>query len=437
MANELETQLHRIRQHLLGSVPHSIVERGIRHFEREEIQQALACLSAAVEQRSGDPRAYAYLAFICAKQGLEREAADFITRALELDPAQQAWQAALGESFLKAGNAAAAARHLQLAVDARPDMYAAYPALAESYRRLNDYERALRLLEQAPEHALTLELLNEIRAEAAMYARNPNAITRRAALLPYCTAPELDREAPVQENTPIGPIWQYWGQGEGAAMPAIVRASLASVKRHCGARQVIVLDDTTVDAYVQIPACIRKIQHTRRAHFSDWLRTALLAQYGGTWVDATVFFSGPIDEDILRAAFFLYHWPPSTLVNKNSYLISNWFIHAIPHHPIIEGLKLVLEKYWAQNEEALDYFIFHYLFEALVTLHPGLRRQWQEARPRISSLIPHELFQVLLEPFDPAQFAAITAHSNIHKLTYRLDEFKRPYHTFRDEMETR
>ncbi|GHU05600.1 hypothetical protein AGMMS49960_22060 [Betaproteobacteria bacterium] len=102
-----------------------------------------------------------------------------------------------------------------------------------------------------------------------------------------------------------------------------------------------------------------------------------------------------------------------------------------------DGGGLIAHRVSISSRKALDYFIFHYLFEALVTLHPGLRRQWQEARPRISSLIPHELFQVLLEPFDPAQFAAITAHSNIHKLTYRLDEFKRPYHTFRDEMETR
>jgi hypothetical protein len=235
-----------------------------------------------------------------------------------------------------------------------------------------------------------------------------------------------------EESTPSGPIWQYWGQGEGAAMPAIVRASLASVKRHCGARQVIVLDDTTVDAYVQIPACIRKLQNTKRAFFSDWLRTALLAQYGGTWIDATVFFSGPIDEDISHSSFFIYNWPLTT----HAYIISNWFIHAIPHHPIIEGLKLVLEQYWAQNNETPDYFLFHYLFEALVTLHPCLRRQWQEA-PRISTLIPHEMWKVLLKPFAPEQFATITAHSNIHKLTYKCDGIKRPYRTFRDELETR
>jgi hypothetical protein len=407
----------------------SLVERGVRHFEREEADAAFACLSRAAEQQSNDPRVYAYLAFLCARQGLAREAEDFIARALELDPARQAYRAALGESFLKAGDAAAAAHHLQLAVAAQPGLYAAYPALAESYRQRHDYDRAIAALEQAdaPDKLFHVQL-NEIRAEAQMRARTLDKFAQRAAVLPYCSPPGLDKPFPPRQGDPAAcPIWQYWGQGEAAA-PAIVRAALASVKRHAGARQVIVLDDATVENYVQIPACIRKIQLTHRAHFSDWLRVALLARHGGAWVDASVFLSGPLDDEISRADFFVFS-------QHDFSLISNWLIHAAPGHPLIEGLQFSLENYWEKNGTLLDHFLFHLCFEALVTLHPELRRQW-DASPRINSRIAHQLWELLLQPFDPAQFAAITTQSHIHKLTYKFDGAARPYRTLRDVLET-
>ncbi|MDR3300466.1 MAG: hypothetical protein LBU43_10870 [Candidatus Accumulibacter sp.] len=113
-----------------------IAERGVDHFKRGETDAAFACLSQAVEQQSEDPRVYACLAFICAGQGLAREAENFISHAFRFAPGCHEYRAVLGESFLNAGNAAAAVRHLRLAVDAQPDLMAAYPALAEGYRRM-------------------------------------------------------------------------------------------------------------------------------------------------------------------------------------------------------------------------------------------------------------------------------------------------------------
>ncbi|MDR2688716.1 MAG: hypothetical protein LBB76_03030 [Azoarcus sp.] len=420
MLSDLDAQLLRVRQHLLGGMPRSIEDRGVYHFERGEIEKAFACLSQAAEWRSQDARVYAYLAFICARKGLEREAEDFIAHALKLNPAQQAYRAALGESFLKAGHAAAAAHHLQLALDAQPDMVAAYPALVESHRRLHDYERAIGLLN----HALTLSqskkqqdmfqaMLAEIHAEVKMHAHNPLSLEKRTALLPYCSSHELNKFA-TPSNRTNDRIWQYWGQGENAGdMPAIVRACLISVKRHAGNRQVVVLDDSTLDDYVQVPACIRKFQYTDRTHFSDWLRVALLERYGGTWIDATVFLSGPIDDKILHADFFAFSRP-------DLFLLSNWFLHAVPHHPLIEGLKFSLEQYWENNTTIIDYFLFHFLFEALTTLHPRLHQQWLDA-PRISFSNAHEMGRILAEKFDPQKFADITARSNIHKLSYKRD----------------
>ncbi|WP_210236159.1 capsular polysaccharide synthesis protein, partial [Mesorhizobium sp. M4B.F.Ca.ET.203.01.1.1] len=53
----------------------------------------------------------------------------------------------------------------------------------------------------------------------------------------------------------LGPIWQYWAQGLANA-PPLVKACMRSVQRHKGDRDLIVLDDTTVTNYVDLPGHI-------------------------------------------------------------------------------------------------------------------------------------------------------------------------------------
>lgn len=88
------------------------------------------------------------------------------------------------------------------------------------------------------------------------------------------------------ENKESDYVWLYWAQGEENA-PDLVKNCLKSVHTYCKDKNIIVLDDNTIENYIDIPDFIKekyKKNIISKPHFSDYLRTSLLAKYGGTWM---------------------------------------------------------------------------------------------------------------------------------------------------------
>lgn len=95
-------------------------------------------------------------------------------------------------------------------------------------------------------------------------------------------------------------IWVFWGQGE-AAMPPLVKACYRQLTRYND--NVLLITYDNVGTYIDLPDILyQKVCNSKLswAHFSDIVRTSLLAKYGGLWLDATVWVSGklPIDKII-------------------------------------------------------------------------------------------------------------------------------------------
>ena len=130
-----------------GTVTVNLLEQGIKAFNQENLETAIECLSTAMTQEPDNPLPYAYLAFTCAHQGLLQEARDFIAQSTRLAPERADLIAALGEVFLKNGSPAEAAGYLQEAVHMQPDLFAAYPALAQSLHLTGHSEEAVSLLQ--------------------------------------------------------------------------------------------------------------------------------------------------------------------------------------------------------------------------------------------------------------------------------------------------
>ncbi|CBL21499.1 Capsular polysaccharide synthesis protein [Ruminococcus sp. SR1/5] len=71
--------------------------------------------------------------------------------------------------------------------------------------------------------------------------------------------------------------------------------------------EVIELNENNLFEYVKLPDKIVNMWKQKKitnANFSDLCRIALLADYGGLWIDATVFLTGKIDEKILQSDIF-------------------------------------------------------------------------------------------------------------------------------------
>ena len=231
-------------------------------------------------------------------------------------------------------------------------------------------------------------------------------------------------------------IWQLWLQGEDEA-PLLVKRCLASVRQHAAGRKVVLLTEENLSDFIQLPDYILA-KHQQgiisRTHLSDYIRTLLLAQYGGTWIDATCLLSREIPTDILNSDFFIFTNPQWMNMNaapdalffdeiQASYgecyhLGSSWFIHARRANcPFVLDMLEMLNNYWRDRDSLLDYFLFHYMM-VHVAISSEQNRATFDKMPSYSNIPPHILQHHCLKPFAPDTYARLLDNSFIHKLTY-------------------
>ena len=109
-------------------------------------------------------------------------------------------------------------------------------------------------------------------------------------------------------------IWTMWQQVE-AQMPETVRASMKTIKDFAernGCEFILLTNENLVD-FIDIPTDIiekYKRKELTAAHYSDIIRFSLLYQYGGIWMDATLFVSPYATVDMFKGDFFSLNHPP-------------------------------------------------------------------------------------------------------------------------------
>lgn len=222
------------------------------------------------------------------------------------------------------------------------------------------------------------------------------------------------------KNSPSHIIWQYWEQGLENA-PNIVKQCVASVEKYKNGNKHIILDKNTISDYITIPEYIIEMNKKgiiKSAHFSDYVRTVLLAEYGGTWIDATVLLTDNLPEYVTNADLFVFQ---NELRNDLDGLnLANYFISAKPQNEIIEKMKLILEMYWNENNFVNNYFFYLHAFTLLTQSTKELKAQF--VKIPFFSFFPVQRFQgELLTPFCEERWKQIKSMSFAHKLSYKVN----------------
>ena len=109
-------------------------------------------------------------------------------------------------------------------------------------------------------------------------------------------------------------IWTMWQQGE-AQMPETVQASMKTIKDFAKRNdcEFYLLTDENLADFINIPRDITekyKKKELSTAHYSDIIRFSLLCQYGGIWMDATLFVSPYATLEMFDGDFFTLNHPP-------------------------------------------------------------------------------------------------------------------------------
>lgn len=210
-------------------------------------------------------------------------------------------------------------------------------------------------------------------------------------------------------------IWWCWLQGEDKA-PSLCKAALASLRKNYPDYDVRVVTSENLHDYVHMPSFIDekfKSGEMAAAHYSDVLRTLLLIEHGGVWIDSTV-FSSKRAVDILNEPLFFYQ----TFMRENRAIIcSSWMIVARPGHPVLLMTRDLLFSYWQTHNYTLHYFIYHFFFHMAAERYQEL---W-DAVPLYSNIPVHVMQAELFKPYNPKRFEQITRMADFHKLTHHLN----------------
>jgi mannosyltransferase OCH1-like enzyme len=211
-------------------------------------------------------------------------------------------------------------------------------------------------------------------------------------------------------------IWICWLQGYDNANN-IVKACIKSVREHSNGYDVILITEKNINSYVRFPDYIIKKYKKgliTRTHFSDLLRVLLLVNYGGVWLDATVFLTDNIPEKILKSELFMFK---TSILGYDFLPASSWFIAAKKNNPILKKLLNVLLSFWEKEEEMPHYYLFHIALLLLIKYDKESIELWEKILYKNNSE-PHVLQSRLFYEFSDSLKDHIWQISFAHKLSH-------------------
>ena len=210
-------------------------------------------------------------------------------------------------------------------------------------------------------------------------------------------------------------IWQYWEQGLENA-PEIVQACLNSVVKYNPNIERVIISPKNVRKYVNIPEFIYKLKEKgiiKLAQFSDILRTYLLIEHGGCWIDATVLLTAPLPQYITNADLFVFKADEKS--DLDGLNMASYFISAKPNNKILCQCQNFFEKYWKENNFLVNYFSFLHAFTMIALRNKDL---WEKV-PFFSFIPVQQMQSELVKPYSKERFEQLKLMTPIHKLTYK------------------
>ena len=224
-------------------------------------------------------------------------------------------------------------------------------------------------------------------------------------------------------------IWIMWMQGMGNA-PELVRKCYDSIcKNKPDGYEIILLSMQNIYEYIMLPDFILEKYDKgiiTATHLSDIIRLELLSIYGGCWIDATVFCSGPIPEYMLSDMFL---FKLESILCNPVIKMSSWWMAAKKENRIICETRHVMQKYWEYEEQLCDYFLLHIIMSKIIDTYSSCQQMFRKI-PFFNSRNAQILVENLGTQYCKRDWEIMKDSSCIQKLTYKNRYIKGDIYNF-------
>lgn len=234
-----------------------------------------------------------------------------------------------------------------------------------------------------------------------------------------------DQKAMPERPAGKVPVWCCWWQGE-AQIPELVKLCNDRLRQLLPGEeaQLHMLTRDNYKNYVNLPDyIIDKFEAGKMSitALSDILRVALLAQYGGFWIDATVFISDRFPVEFIRRDYYAQRmYDPVKW--KHEACKGRWcgfLMGGRAQNVIFLLLRDGFFAWWKEHDSVIDYVILDYFLLAGYKRVPAIREQIDNLPDNNPDVF--EMYKVLNHPYTPGLYESLTRETNLHKLTYKMD----------------
>lgn len=219
-------------------------------------------------------------------------------------------------------------------------------------------------------------------------------------------------------SVPEKPIWMLWWQGEENA-PEIVKCCINSVRKNCNGHTVIVLSQSNISDYIRLPDYIYpKVEkgYITRTHLSNFIRLNLLYLYGGAWIDATIFVSKAIPEQLFQEEFYSIRTGLKTKEPSHGRW-TTFCMFGKEGNVIFKQILRYLYGYWNSHNVLIDYILFDYTVNYVVTRYKNCYEQINKIP--LNNCNVFELFKILNDVQEDWVIDNLDDNTIFYKLSYK------------------
>ena len=225
-------------------------------------------------------------------------------------------------------------------------------------------------------------------------------------------------------------IWTMWQQGE-AQMPETVKASMKTIKDFAerNSCEFHLLTEKNLECFVNIPKDITekyKKKELSAAHYSDIVRFSLLYQFGGIWMDATLFVSPYATLEMFEGDFFSLNHPPLS-ANKMERAICDykWSGYCLAGKKSKSYFKHIRDIY-IYYVRKYPIFLHYLMMDYFILSEYVSNSEFKSLVDGLPILAPAERVLFLREyadkPFDEKEWEEVLKTTPIMKTTYKINK---------------
>lgn len=223
------------------------------------------------------------------------------------------------------------------------------------------------------------------------------------------------------------PVWCCWWQGE-EKMPELVKMCNDRLRQVLpNEAELRMITQNNYRDYVELPDYIIQKFETGKISItalSDILRVALLSEYGGFWIDSTVFVSGTFPKEFVSRNFYAQRmydpekWSHEACKGR----WCGFMMSGSRQNIIFRFLKDAFYQWWKDYDCVIDYVILDYFLLAAYHNIPVIQEMVDSVPDNNTDVF--EMYKVLHYPYSKQLVKKLTDTTVMHKLTYKMDLYK-------------